>query len=318
MYNELIYKIKEYDTIVIARHVGVDPDALCSQLALRDSIRLTFPEKNVFAIGMGSVKFLSMGKLDKLTKYENALLIVCDTPDKRRVDSIIFDDYSYSVKIDHHPFVEEYCDLEIIEDYRTSTCEIIMNILDKTELLCNSSIAELLYMGLVSDSNRFLFNSCNAETFMLVGKYLERYPFDLAKCYEKLYLRPMKEVRLEGYIAENMIITDHHLGYVIISNDTICDLGVDSASAGNMINDFNFIKEIMVWVTISEDQKNGQYRVSIRSRGPEIHRVAERHNGGGHRFACGIRLKSLEEVMDVIQELDLELASYYEKMSEGN
>lgn len=45
MYNEIIDKIKQYDTIVIARHIGVDPDALCSQLALRDSIRLTYPKK---------------------------------------------------------------------------------------------------------------------------------------------------------------------------------------------------------------------------------------------------------------------------------
>ena len=50
MYNDIISKIKEFDSIVIARHVGVDPDALCSQLALRDSIKLTYPEKNVIAI----------------------------------------------------------------------------------------------------------------------------------------------------------------------------------------------------------------------------------------------------------------------------
>ena len=40
MYQKLIYKeIKKYETIVIARHVGVDPDAMASQIALRDSIR---------------------------------------------------------------------------------------------------------------------------------------------------------------------------------------------------------------------------------------------------------------------------------------
>ena len=44
MFNEIFDKIKEFDNIVIARHIGVDPDALCSSLALRDSIKLTFPE----------------------------------------------------------------------------------------------------------------------------------------------------------------------------------------------------------------------------------------------------------------------------------
>ena len=88
MYNEIIDKIKEYDTIVIARHVGVDPDALCSQLALRDSIKLTYPNKKVLAIGTGSAKFAHIGRLDKLEKFLNSLLIVCDTPDSKRIDLV--------------------------------------------------------------------------------------------------------------------------------------------------------------------------------------------------------------------------------------
>ena len=73
MYKDLIDKIKEYQTIVIARHIGVDPDALCSQLALRDTIKLNYPDKKVLAIGTGSAKFLSIGKLDKNEKVDNAL-----------------------------------------------------------------------------------------------------------------------------------------------------------------------------------------------------------------------------------------------------
>ena len=57
MFNEIYDKIREFDNIVIARHIGVDPDALCSSLALRDSIKLTFPEKKVIAVGSGSHKF---------------------------------------------------------------------------------------------------------------------------------------------------------------------------------------------------------------------------------------------------------------------
>ena len=70
MFKEIYKKIEEYDTIVIARHIGVDPDALASQLALRDSIKLTFPNKKVSAIGTGSAKFYSIGKLDKLEKED--------------------------------------------------------------------------------------------------------------------------------------------------------------------------------------------------------------------------------------------------------
>ena len=313
MYREVVNKIKEYDTIIIARHVGVDPDALCSQFALRDSIKLTYPNKKVIAIGTGSSRFTRLGKLDKLEKLDNALLIVTDTPDKRRVDSLDFSMGSYSIKIDHHPFIEEFCDLEIVEDDKSSTCEIIMNIIDSTELMCDSNISELLYLGLVSDSNRFLFNSCS-NTFSIVSKFISAYPFDMDSAYEKIYLRPLSEVRLHGFISLNMNVTPNKLGYIVVTDDIINELGVDSASAGNMVNDFNYIKEILVWATITEDKKNSQYRVSIRSRGPEINKIAEKHGGGGHRFASGIKTKSLEDAINVMKDLDSELSLYNEEV----
>ena len=318
MYNELIKRIEEFNTIVIARHIGVDPDALCSQLALRDSIKLTYPDKKVLAIGTGSSKFVHFGRLDKLEKVDNALLIVCDTPDRKRIDSANPEEFDYSIKIDHHPFIEKTCDLEIIEDDKTSACEIIMQIIKETELQCDQSIAELLYMGLVSDSNRFLFNSVTSDTFKLVSEYLEKYNFDLKNTYDKLYLRPISELRLEGYISSNIKVTDNHFGYIVITDEIINKYGVDSASAGNMVNNYNFIKEMVVWATITEDIKNNQYRVSIRSRGPEINKIAENHNGGGHKMASGVRVKTLEEALKIMNELDEYVHDYFESISEEN
>ena len=287
MFREIYKKIEEYDTIVIARHIGVDPDALASQLALRDSIKLTFPNKKVMAIGTGSAKFFHIGRLDRLEKVNNALLIVVDTPDKRRVDSVDFSQFAYTIKIDHHPFVEEFCNIEYIEDTASSACEIIMNLILNTDLQCDSSIASTLYLGLTSDSNRFLFDSCTSNTFGLVSIFLDRYNFELSEVYRKLYMRPMNEVRLEGYIALNMNVTKNGLGYIQITDEVIKQFEVDSASAGNMVNNFNFINEMLVWATLTEDIKNDQIRVSIRSRGPEINQIAEKFNGGGHKFASG-------------------------------
>jgi len=319
MYKKILKAIKRYQTIVIARHIGVDPDALCSQLALRDAIKYNFPEKKVIAIGTGSAKFAHIGKLDKLENVQNALLIVTDTPDNRRVDSADFSQFSSVIKIDHHPFVETFGDIELIDDKASSTCEVIMNFLYHTKLAINSSIAELLYMGLVSDSNRFLFNSCTAATFEVVAHYLREYPFDIATAYQKLYLRPLSEVRLEGYISSNMIVTENGLGYVKITDQIIQEYGVDSASAGNMINDFNYIKEVVVWATITEDIKNNQIRISIRSRGPAINQVAEKYNGGGHKFASGARVKSFEEALDLMHDLDLVLEKYQSEVeNDGN
>lgn len=318
MYKRIFKEIKKYDTIVIARHIGVDPDAMASQVALRDSIKLTFPDKKVYAVGTGSAKFTFLGKLDRMEKFNHALLIVTDTPDRKRVDSVDVEQFAYSIKIDHHPFIEKFCDLELIEDTASSASEIIMKLILNTKLACNKEIAQELFMGLVSDSNRFLFSSCTADTFLLVSNFLREYQFDINPLYQQLYARPLNEVRLEGYISLNMVVTDNSLGYIKITDDIINQFEVDSAAAGNMVNNFNFINEILVWATITEDVKNDQIRVSIRSRGPAINQIAEKYHGGGHKQAAGAKLRTFDEAMELIHDLDMYLKGYKEELEEIN
>ena len=88
--NKKIYKqIKKYDNIVLARHINVDPDAMSSVMALKESINITFPEKKVYTIGTGPSKFNYIGKLNKnidFSTMENVLLILVDTPDKEQMN----------------------------------------------------------------------------------------------------------------------------------------------------------------------------------------------------------------------------------------
>lgn len=310
MFKKIFKEIKKFDTIVIARHVGVDPDAMSSQIALRDSIKLTFPNKKVMAVGTGSAKFKYIGNLDKMEIDDNSLLIIVDTPDMKRVDISSMEGFKKKIKIDHHPFIEEFCDLEYIEDTASSAAEIIMKLLKETKLECNKEIAKTLFIGLVADSNRFLFNSCTESTFALVSYYLGEYQFNMNEVYQQMYARPLKEVRLEGFISENIKVTDNGVGYIKITDDIINKYKVDSASAGNMVNNFNFIEEILVWLTITEDVKNGLIRISIRSRGPEINQVAEKYNGGGHKFASGAKVSSFEEAELLVKDLDKTTKKY--------
>ncbi|MEG2311603.1 MAG: bifunctional oligoribonuclease/PAP phosphatase NrnA, partial [Bacilli bacterium] len=65
IYKQIVNQIKKYDIIVIARHVGPDPDALASQIALKEIIKQTYPTKKVYAIGHPASKFKYIGMLDK-------------------------------------------------------------------------------------------------------------------------------------------------------------------------------------------------------------------------------------------------------------
>ena len=159
MFSDIYKLIKEFDKIVIARHVGVDPDAMASTMALKDSILLTFPEKKVYVVGSGSNRFSYFGKLDKIEDSKDSLLIVLDTPDIRRIDGVVLENFTKIIKIDHHPFVEKFANLEYINDTSSSASELVLDLINATPLLMNKDIAAKIYLGIVSDTNRFMFNN---------------------------------------------------------------------------------------------------------------------------------------------------------------
>lgn len=315
MYKDIYKEIKKFQSIVIARHIGADPDALGSQLALKELILNTFPNKKVYAVGSRSSKFKVIGNTDILKddfNYEDSLLIILDTPIKRRIDIENMNDFKFSIKIDHHPFDEKFSDLEWIDDSYSSASEMIADLALNTKLLLNKKASEYIIMGIVSDSNRFLYDSATTKTMRLVCDLIDKFEIDKKDIYEKVYMRDMNELKLQGYISQNMIITDNNVGYVCITDDIIKEYKVDAASAGNMVNNFSYISELLVWVTFSEDKKQNQIRVSIRSRGPIINDVAGVYNGGGHKYASGIRIKSFDQVDEIIERLDEKAKEYKE------
>ncbi len=314
IFKKIYKEIKDYDTIVIARHIGPDPDAIGSQIALRDSIKLTFPKKKVYAVGNPVSRFKFFGSLDKIDEsaLEKPLLIVLDLPNISRLDGVNFEKYHSVIKIDHHPIEDKMGEIEYTNDAASSTCELIIELINNTNLRMNKEIAANLFIGVISDSDRFLIPTTSSYTFKEIGNLVEKYRLDLKELYSYLYERALSEVRFQSYITLNMSITENGFGYIKLNNDIIKEYGVDSSSASNMVNNFNYIKEIYAWAFVSYDERQEIYKVNIRSRGPIINKIAMKYHGGGHKYASGARITNIEEVDLLFQELDLVCKEYLE------
>ena len=314
IFRQIYKEIKKYDTIVIARHIGADPDALASEFALKELIKNKFPKKNIYAIGNPSNRFKFMGALDKVDTIDtkNSLLIVLDTPDLKRIDGAKVNDYKSVIKMDHHPMVDDFGNIQLIDDSASSTSQLILEFILKNRLPLTESIAKNLYIGIVSDTGRFMHNYTSSKTFELVTKMLKKTKLDFTKIYEPLYMRPLAEFRFQGYIYENIEITENGLAYIKITDDLLKEYEVDSASSGNIISELKCIDEILVWVFLTEDKKSNLIRANIRSRGPVINEVAASYGGGGHKFASGARLSSWEDAENLINDLEL-IALNYQK-----
>ena len=313
MKKEIYKKIKEYKKIVLARHVGADPDALGSTLGLKDIILNTFKDKEVYAVGVYSSKFKFMGKTDDISKVDisDALLIVLDTPNIVRIDGV--DDiskFSYVIKIDHHPLIDDFGDIQWIEEDASSVCQMLIELVYDTRLKMCPEGAKKLFMGVVSDTNRFLFDYTSPKTFNLIYKLVNDTKIEFTKLYDDLYERPLCEVRLQGYIEQNMKVSINGFAYIKLTDEILKKFGVDAASSGNIVNSLNNIKEILVWVIFTEDKKNDVIRVNARSRGPVISKVLEKYGGGGHALASGARLKEEKEIKNIIKDLEETCKNY--------
>ncbi len=314
IYRKIYKEIKKYKTIVIARHIGADPDALGSQFALKELIQNKFPVKKVYAIGASSNRFKFMGILDKYEEKEeqNCLLIVLDTPDIKRIDGVKIEEYQHIIKMDHHPFVDKYANMELIDDNASSTSQLILEFIFKNRLPLTTSIAKNLYIGVISDTGRFMHSYTSKRTFELITKLLKKTNLDFTSLYEPLYMRPLSEIRFQGYIYENMKITEHGVAYIKITEEILKKFEVDSASSGNIISELKCIDEILIWIFLTEDKKSNLIRANIRSRGPIINEVAAIYGGGGHKFASGARLTSWVQADNLIKDLE-QLAEDYNK-----
>lgn len=307
IHKKIYNKIKEYDKIVIARHIGPDPDALGSANGLKDIIKETFPKKEVYVVGSMASKFKFMGEMDKIDEeiFKDSLLIVCDTPNIKRIDGIddinVFKDI---IKIDHHPEIDKFGDPKWVDDSKSSVCQMIIELTYNTKLKMTKLAAEKLFRGLVSDTERFLYAYTSADTMRITSKLIDDTHIDFTSLYYDLYRRPISDIRLLGYMFDNIQITDNGVGYLTLTDDILKKYNVDAGSGGNLVSNFNNVDELLVWVIFTEDKKQDLIRVNVRSRGPIINKVLENHNGGGHIYSSGARITDKNEIDQIIKELD--------------
>lgn len=315
--KKIFKKIKQYNTIVIARHIGPDPDAIASQTALRDAIKLTFPKKNVYAVGTSVSKFKYYGLLDKIDETnldEDSLLIALDVPDTARIDGVDKNVFKEMFKIDHHPSNEVFGDCDWVDETSSSTCQLIIEFLLSTGMKIDRKIAENLFLGVVSDSDRFLISYTTAKTFKLIYALIEKTDIDFVSLYPYLYERPYNEIKFQGYISENLTITDNGFAYINFTPEILKEYGVDPATPSNMINDFSNIKDVYVWTFITFDERNEIYKVNIRSKGPVINETAASFGGGGHKFASGVRTRNKDDIDKLLKALDNDCEKYKENL----
>ncbi|UTH13152.1 DHH family phosphoesterase [Macrococcus equipercicus] len=293
-----------YDTIIIHRHVRPDPDALGSQLGLKTALHKMWPRKKVLAVGDMPDSLQFFGGMDQVTPedYEEALVIVLDTGNAPRIDGEHYQAGKYLIKIDHHPPVDQYGELNIVDTKSSSTSEMIYEIL----LLCGygedyitQEVAIYLYLGIVGDTGRFLFNNTTPRTMEITSKLL-KYNINHTTLLNQMGERPLKSIHFQGYVLQHFSYEDH-VGFIFITQDVLEQFDITASDAALFVNSMSDVAGIEAWVFAVDE--GDQIRARIRSKRAVINELAARYNGGGHPLASGATVYSREAFEQLVREL---------------
>ena len=310
----ILEKIREYDTIVIARHQRPDGDALGSSHGLAQILRITFPEKRIIVSNTDiseHLAFLGTEETDpESIDYTNALGIVVDTAGLNRCANPNITKVKELIKIDHHINVSPFGDIEWIEDDASSICEMIANFqyTFRNELKCDRRAAFLLFTGMVTDSGRFKYAETNGNTLRLAG-YLMDYGINTQMIYANLYLEDFNYFKFQSHVFEKMNITPNGVAFLYVDKVMQDYFNLSREQASKSVEFMNKIKGCLIWLAFI-DNPDGTIRVRLRSRFVTVDKLANKYGGGGHSNASGATVGSLEEMMALVNDADRLLGEY--------
>lgn len=304
--QRIVATIKEYDTIIIHRHVRPDPDAIGSQVGLKKMIQQSFPHKKVYAVGEEDPALHFLARMDHISDdvFEEALIIICDTANTERISDQRYKLGKKLIKIDHHPNVDAYGDIIWVDTTASSTSEMIYELyLDGKEehWKINENFARLIYGGIVGDTGRFLFPSTKNITFQYAAQLIE-FPFDRQALYDGLYNVDQNIARLRGYVLQQLQVSEAGVAAIKLTADVLKKHEVDPIDTGKLVGTLGDIKGIRAWVFFIEEPD--VIRVRIRSKGPVINTLAAEYSGGGHPLAAGASVISWQEAEQLVTKLE--------------
>jgi phosphoesterase RecJ-like protein len=304
--KQKIFKmIQVFDTIIIHRHERPDPDAIASQCGLKEILKESFPDKQIYAVGSAVARLDFLSNMDDIEDklYENALVIVVDTANIERISDKRFNNGKKLIKIDHHPNDDFYGNLMWVEDQVSSTSELIVQFyLDfSDDLTMSTEAARLLYAGIVGDTGRFLYPATTPKTLERAA-FLMNFSFDASKINQELTSIPMKVAKLFGEVYQDIRVDENGAAYVLLSAKTLEQYQLNDSQTSPVVSLPGQLEEVLSWVIFVE-QPDGKYRACLRSKGPIINKIAKCHGGGGHLLASGAIAHDKAEIMEIYRKI---------------
>jgi phosphoesterase RecJ-like protein len=195
------------------------------------------------------------------------------------------------INIDHHHDNTRFGDVNLVDIEASSTAEIVYDLAHALGAQITPEIANALYVGLITDTGRFMYENTDARSHRMAAELIEA-GVDVLDTYRRLYERvPVEKLRLTSRALEKIErYEDCGLAVTYIAAEDYAATGASEVLTEGIIDYVRSIEGTSVAAVVRDKTDDGRAarKVSLRStEDVDVSAIAREHGGGGHRRAAG-------------------------------
>lgn len=304
--------LEQTGSVVILGHVRPDGDCLGSTLGLYHYIQTNYPAiRAAVYLEESSPKFGYLAGYDAIlheTDEERYELCIClDCGDEERLGSfgVFLANASKSLCLDHHITNTRFCEVNLVSENASSTCEVLFEQLDEEKI--DKAAAECLYTGLIHDTGVFKYSCTSARTMEIAGKLMAK-GIDFGSIidnsfYKKTYVQNQI---LGRALLESITFLDGKCIFSALRQSEMEFYGVNGKDMDGIIDQLRLTEGVEVAIFMYQTGPQ-EFKVSLRSQNSvDVSRIASYFGGGGHVRAAGCTMSG--RIHDVVNNLSLHIA----------
>lgn len=300
--------------IFITPHKSPDGDALGASIALavaltragRDVVLACVdPVPETFQFLPGSERFVR-----EINPTEIDLVITVDAGDLKQLGwekrhPELFDGSRTVIKIDHHPFAQDFGDLKLVFTEAPASCFIMTTLFDALGLAIRPDMATCLLNGLYTDTGSFKHSNTSPEVLRMAA-YLMKKGANLPVISKTVFRNtPVSTMRLWGRVLETLKLTKNDVALAVALEKDFAETSAKIEELQGVVDYVNAVPEAKFSLLLSE--RGNQIKASLRTKRDDVNvaKIASIFGGGGHVKAAGFAVPGKlekEEVWKIVSE----------------
>jgi phosphoesterase RecJ-like protein len=300
--EEVLDEIRSASKLIVATHENPDGDALGSLVAMQLILE---------ALGKDSEPFIDERELPLPREYRflsidgvatappvdleqrTALFLDCGNLERNPAEAFRRPGM-HIVNIDHHHDNTRFGTVNLVDPGASCTAEIVWDLMHGLGVHPTVDIAEALYVGLITDTGRFMYENTSARSHLMAAELIDA-GVDVQDIYSRVYEGvPYGKLAL---LARGLAkVQRYDNGRLTVTELDACDFaesGAEESYSEGVIDHLRAVEGTAVAALVREriSATDGQpnRKVSLRASDDrvDVSAIARAQGGGGHRRAAG-------------------------------